>query len=137
MHMSQQERSQIYNLQENEWLLKVRQDSIKNPMAFLAKPLKNKTVGSSFAGWDGQFKGVHTETFRPGWKFGHFRIGQSQQWVALIAPEGWMVEIYLGRGWRDSPIGKLTFTDILETVNIVGSELQGEFKWNGNFLCKQ
>lgn len=124
-----------YQLAEDEYLLKIRY-SESSVTGFLTKLNQNGTVPKKFEDW-GIWKYsrepqiplpicVFTEKFRAGWKLDHFRIGESQQWAALMHPYGFIVEIYL-----------TDFLQIVKTNSLIEGVLQGEFKWQNNKLIKQ
>lgn len=119
-----------YKLKENEYVLKVRNESGETPTGFLAKMNKDGSLQKSFVDW-GTYYGsgpvlpiyVFEEKPRNGWKLHQWRFGQSQNWATLIHPEGFTVEIYL-----------TDFLEIVKTHEMRYGEIVGSFAWDNKRL---
>jgi len=137
-----------YELKEDEYLLKIRQDSEANNDAinsgFLTKFNKNGSMPAAFKEWgitgySTKLNGEHywkqtempeihvfKEIFRSGWKLDSWRFGLSRNWASLVHPKGFTVEIHLEN-----------FLDIVKENTIINGEIQGEFKWVYSNLIKK
>ena len=129
-----------YKLQENEYLLKIRlntghRDYQVPKTGFMTKFNKDGSMPVAFKNWDANRWSVekpeipiyvHTEDFKEGWKLYSCRFGQSQNWAALIHPDGFTVEVYLEH-----------FLGIIETNTLVNGEIKGKFKWKDYELIKE
>lgn len=125
-----------YVLADDEYLLKLRYDEVL-PIGFLTKLTQKGKIPTAFDEWStnryliAQKQWVHDklpiyvfkETYKSGWKYFNHRIGQSQQWVQMIHPDQFVVEIYLDN-----------FFDLLKNHSFINGELIGEFMWRSNCL---
>lgn len=123
-----------YELEEDEYFLKVRENIDGTKTGFLAKLTQKGELPKAFENWESQrWYGngekpnypveKHRECFYKGWKLHSWRFGKSQNWARMIHPAGFTLEIYLDH-----------FLDIVKEHNILEGELQGEFKWKDNKL---
>lgn len=126
-------------LEENQWMLKLSEaDKCKRGavLGFLTKKTQKGTMPKAFDEWCNnpwyvQKYGkpkiyLHEETFREGWKVDSARIGKSQNWMVIITPENFRIEIYLRN-----------FEDLLQKCTIKNGEIEGEFMWRDNKLIKK
>jgi len=127
-------------LKENEYLLKIRPEekgSKTPPSGFLAKYTQKGEVPKSFDEWGVNYYwngpvpdplpiNLHIEDFKPGWKLFGYRFGKSQNWVEMIHPDGFILEIYM-----------TNFLDIVEENVVDHGVIEGEFKWERNKLIKK
>jgi hypothetical protein len=131
-------------LLENQWLLKLRDDSEWNgktwvPNAFktgfLSKLTKKGELPKSFLDWGGTRYGesgrdlpiyVFHEDYRTGWKLISWRFGQSQNWARARHPEGFVVEIYLNN-----------FLDVVKSSTIDEGVILEPYMWSDNRLIKK
>jgi hypothetical protein len=116
-------------LEDNQWLVKVRKDKV----GFMTKLTKKLALPKPFAGWKEDYHtdidlevNVITEDFSDGWqipigdKYNTYRIGVSQQWVKIIHPFGFILEVRMEN----------FFKEVLPYLN--NGHLDGEYKWIGN-----
>jgi len=130
-----------YELKEDEFLLKLRTDSYREhntqiPTGYITKFNKNGSMAVDFANWGISRWSttkekplpifIHKETYRTGWQLSSWRFGKSQQWAAVIHPDGFLLEIYLSQ-----------FLQLALNNTIVDGELIGEFRWEGHKLIKK
>jgi hypothetical protein len=130
-----------YQLQENEYLLKVRPCDPRYPTpktGFLTKLTQKGALPKAFIDWGTSWDfyknrmtpmppiQIHTETLRQGWKLSSWRFGKSQNWASIITPEGWTIEVYLSH-----------FLDIIQEHTVINGEIQGKFMWRDNKLVKE
>lgn len=130
-------------LNENQWLLKVRNN---DNVGFLTKLTQKNELPKAFAEWsvidivkdEGLISWnrqkiedifIVDEDFSDGWTISiskdSYRIGKSQQWVKLIHPLGFILEITMDN----------FFTDVLSYINL--GKLTGKYKWVGNSVERQ
>ena len=125
-----------YSLNENEYLLKIRKGSsysykvndilIVPHTGFLTKLTKKGLLPKSFDSWNQFYRSneklpiyIVEEDFKSGWQILNFRIGESQQWVVLLHPDNYTIEIYLSN-----------YLEISKNITIINGELIGEFKYS-------
>jgi len=115
-------------LEDNEWLIKVEPDYTQEDnnegfyaAGFLAKYNKDGTVPQNFKNWRGEDKGIHKEDFNKGWKLFSIRAGKSQDWVVLIHPLGFTLEV---RAYD-------FLEDVLPKITIVKGEILEACRWEG------
>lgn len=134
-------------LAENEFLLKLRDDSFRpwnvekekydEPVhfktGFLTKLTKKRELPKAFESWGATTYGgpkptmyVWREDYRRGWKLKSWRIGQSQEWAKVQHPDGFQVEIYLSN-----------FLEIALDATMEHGVLVGEYRWEDNKLIKK
>lgn len=129
--MSMKPHTEGYVLEENEYLLKIRDYYKDVATGFLTKYNKNGSIPVSFNKWGDWNKVslpiyIFTETYRSGWKFLGARFGESQNWAILLHPEGFTLEIYM-----------TSFIDLCQHNTIINGEIQGEFYWHKNTLVRK
>lgn len=128
-----------YELKEDEYLFKIRYQHENVDTGFLTKFNQNGSIPIAFKDWGvsvywdtgdslpSQHNRVETkmpkiyvfkEEFRSGWKLNSWRFGKSRNWVSLIHPEGFTLEIHLSK-----------FLNIVKDNIIINGEIQGKFKW--------
>lgn len=123
-----------YQLEEDEYLLKIRNNRDGTKTGFLTKLTQKGELPKAFENWENQYwygRGekevcpiyIHKESFYKGWKLLKWRFGQSQNWATIIHPAGFTLEIYLNQ-----------FLEIALNNTIEDGEIQGEFKWENNKL---
>lgn len=127
------------NLYEDGYLLKDDEYLFKNykEVAFISKCNKDGTIPKNFLNWNKNSDiFIHKETYKEGWKFDSFRIGKSQNWVKVIHPEGFILEIYLFREhWKNKlSENKYTFEKIVKGLKLDKGHILGKFKWENNYL---
>jgi len=121
-----------YELLENEFLLKVRDDGV----GFLTKFNKDGSMPVAFKNWkSGRYPTYPTfadimieieiEFPRVGWTLVSWRIGKSQEWAVMRHPNGYIVEIYLSN-----------FLEIIKTNTLINGEIEGLWQWKNNKLIK-
>ena len=134
-----------YDLLENEYLLKVRDEGVRHTKqkwytGFMTKFTQKGKLPLAFADWNvygyyavqsGQQNPsplpiyIVTETFRSGWQLVDWRIGKSQEWATVMHPLGYTVEIYLSN-----------FLTLVKENVINHCVIEGEFKWEDHKLIK-
>lgn len=120
-----------YVLEENEYLLKIRENYNESKTGFLTKYNKDGSIPVAFKKW-GDYNKVSlpiyivTETYRTGWKIFSARFGESQNWAILMHPDGYTLEIYMYK-----------FLGICKENTIINGEIQGEFLWQKNTLIRK
>ena len=118
-------------LLDDEFLLKFNKGSERIPgKGFMTKLNQTGTIPKPFLDWNknGDLEiFVIKEEYRTGWKIEGFRRGQSTDWVELVHPFGFTVEIYCDR----------EFENQLKTLDISQGNIIGEFKWNNRRLLKK
>lgn len=118
-------------LAEDEYLLKVYQNK-----GFLCKFTKKGIPPKPFSDWGNYSYSqpnpepplttyIYKNEYLTGWKFNHFRIGESQNWVGIKHPKGFTLEIYLDN-----------FTRIIERYYIKCGVIAGRFKWVSHELIE-
>jgi hypothetical protein len=123
-------------LSKDQYIIKFEdtRDSLAAPMAFMKKLNKDKSIGVAFTNWgltrfskDNYDPNIYVfiESFRSGWEFVGYRVGESQSWVTVKHPLGFKIEIYLSN-----------FMQLMKTNNIYNGALDGSFKWELNKLIK-
>ncbi len=132
-------------LQENEYLLKLRQDEVyhrdkhawslaKHKTGFLTKLTKKGELPVAFHKWGGQKYSetgydhpiyVFQEGYNEGWKILSWRFGQSQNWATVLHPQGFTVEIYLQQ-----------LLEVIKENTVDVGVLIGKFKWEDHKLIK-
>jgi hypothetical protein len=117
-------------LEEDQFLLKTSTNYFGTNIGYMTKFNKDKSIPKSFIEWHTYGSGstaiqtfIFDEYFRPGWKVVSERQGASQNWIVVMHPEGFTLEIY-----------QHSFFELMKTITIVNGVLQGEFKWNANKL---
>lgn len=127
-------------LEENQFLLKTRQRE-NETIGFLTKLNKDGSIPVAFWDWPNLFGQIekakddftiYTEVNRRGWRVVGFRFGESQNWVKVKHPDGFILEIYANK--RYLPEGGKSFMQILETDTIVNGELENSYRWEDNLL---
>ena len=117
----------IKELKDDEYLLKIYDRSSSAAsyiLGFMTKLNKDGTVPKAFERWQPNYRDtvkdtfIMTETFKPGWKVHSYRTGKSQDWVKLVHPDGFIIEVYME-----------DFFEILADTSIIDSEIMGSFKW--------
>jgi hypothetical protein len=126
-------------LQEGQYFLKIipkEHNWTKMDKGFLTKLTKTKTFPLKFVDWkyydytlqkaiDPDIY-IFDEYYREGWKLIDHREGASQNWITILHPEGFTVEIYLN-----------DFLDLCKSEVLINGIIQGKFKWQDHKLIKE
>jgi hypothetical protein len=120
---------QGYELAENEYLLKIRDDGT----GFMTRFNKSGSMPVAFDTWeDNKWNNTKNpklqiyiigEVPREGWKIVKWRFGMSQNWATVMHPLGFTIEIYLQQ-----------LLELIERITIVKGELIGRFEWKNHEL---
>lgn len=112
-------------LKDDEWLLKVKEDGT----GFMTKLTKKGEIPVAFSDFSEGYPKyeeipikVIVETYSDGWWIKGFRSGKSQNWVKIIHPQGFIVEIYASD----------FFNNVIK--NCIGAWVHKKCKWIGNKL---
>ena len=116
-------------LGENEYLLKIY-PATGNSKAkgFLTQLNQDKSIPVNFLKWHSDIPyEIVTEDFRSRWSIDSARFGESQIWIVMIHPDGYTVEVRLGK-----------FIELLKKNHLINGVLRGVFKYNkGNLIGKE
>lgn len=110
----------LQDLEPNEMLLKIRRDNV----AFLTTPNKDGSMPKSFIDWYDLPIQVIKEFPRTGWEVIDWRGGQSQTWVIVKHPFGFLLEIRMDN----------FMNDVLPYVN--NKHIEGAWQWAKNQIIK-
>lgn len=122
-------------LEENEYLFKMRE---RDSMGFLAKPNKgDKLPPKKFRDWGHRYCDdkrepcqifIVEQTLCKGWKVEDYRRGESADWVRVIHPDGYKLEIKTVD----------FFFDLLPNININRGKIKEPLIWkNGELKLKK
>jgi hypothetical protein len=119
-------------LKEDEYLF-IQTKHLRLPnmnIGFFTKYTQKGDVPKNFLSWKNLHKEcsdfyVIKEVYREGWKIIAVREGESRNWVLVMHPLNFILEIYLNN-----------FIELCKSGNIEKGELIGMYKWEKNCLLK-